>query len=128
MNQQHVQQLVTELYQAVDAKNVDYLDDKIADNTRFRIGNYPAETNKSTILEANRDFFGSIDSMRHTIEDVFSQTIFNDGKPVDKITCFGHVDYVRLNGTVHSVFFSTFLEIENNKITDYLVFADISAL
>ncbi len=128
MNQQHVQQLVTELYQAVDAKNVDYLGDKLAENTRFRIGNYPAETNKSIILDANRDFFSSIDSMRHTIEDVFSQTIFKDGKSVDKITCFGHVDYVRLNSTEHSVVFSTFLEIENNKITDYLVFADLSAL
>ena len=128
MNQQQVQTLVTELYQAVDAKNVDYLDDKIAENTRFRIGNYPAETNKSKILDANRNFFSSINSMRHTVEDIFSQTIFKEGKSVDKITCFGHVDYVRLNGTEHSVFFSTFLEIENNKINDYLVFADISAL
>lgn len=128
MNQQQVQTLVTELYQAVDAKNVDYLDDKIAENTRFRIGNYPAETNKSRILDANRNFFSSINSMRHTVEDIFSQTIFKEGKSVDKITCFGHVDYVRLNGTEHSVFFSTFLEIENNKINDYLVFADISAL
>ena len=124
MNQQHVQQLVTELYQAVDPKNVDYLGDKLAEKTRFRIGNYPAETNKSTILDANRDFFSSIDSMRHTIEDVFSQTIFKDGKSVDKITCFGRVDYVCLNSTEHSVVFSTFLEksyFNVPKLSVYLV-------
>lgn len=128
MNQQHVQQLVTDLYKAVDAKNVDYLDEKLAQETRFRIGNYPAETNKASILNANRDFFNSIKSMSHTIEDMVSQAGTKKGKPVTKITCFGRVDYVRLDGTDHSAVFSTFLEVKNDLITDYLVFADISGL
>ena len=128
MNQQHVQQLVTDLYKAVDAKNVDYLDEKLAQETRFRIGNYPAETNKASILNANRDFFNSIKSMRHTIEDMVSQAGTKKGEPVTKITCFGRVDYVRLDGTDHSAVFSTYLEVKNDLITNYLVFADISGL
>jgi hypothetical protein len=66
--------------------------------------------------------------MSHTIEDVISQVINKEGGAVVKIACHGLVDYVRLDGTEHSAVFSTVLEIEDNLITDYLVFADLSGL
>jgi ketosteroid isomerase-like protein len=126
MNHLQAQQLIKNLYQAVDNKNVDYLNENLAQAVRFRIGNYPAVTDKAEILEANRQFFNSIHSMSHTIEDVIYKAADENGR--DKMVCHGRVDYVRLDGTKHDAVFSTVLEVENSLITDYLVFADLSGL
>lgn len=128
MTHHKAQQLVKNLYQAVDSKNVDYLNDHLSQRIRFRIGNSPAANNKEIILQANRQFFSSVHSMKHTIEEVVSQIVNKDGRAVDKIVCYGRVDYVRLDGSEHSAVFSTVLEVEDNLITDYLVFADLSGL
>jgi hypothetical protein len=128
MNQLQSQQLVKNLYHAVDNKNVAYLKDNLSQSIRFRIGNNPIATDKTEILEANSQFFNSIQSMKHTVEDVISQLANKEGEVVVKIACHGRVDYVRLDGTEHSAVFSTVLGIEDNLITDYLVFADLSGL
>lgn len=128
MNQLQSQQLVKNLYQAVDNKNVAYLKDNLSQSVRFRIGNNPIATDKAEILEANSQFFNSIQSMKHTVEDVISQVDNKKGAVVVKIACHGRVDYVRLDGTEHSAVFSTVLDVENSLITDYLVFADLSKL
>ena len=67
MNTQQVNTLVNDLYQAVDNKDIDYLNNNLAMQTRFRLGNNPAETNKALILEGNRQFFSSVKSMSHSI-------------------------------------------------------------
>ena len=126
MNIQQVNTLVSNLYLAVDSKDADYLSIHLAENTAFRIGNHPLVTNKKDILAANNQFFSSIDSMRHTIEEVVYQ---NDTiTDLTKISCHGRVDYVRLDGTKHSAVFSTFLCVRDELIVDYLVFADLSDL
>ena len=128
MNHLQAQQLNKNLYQAVDNKNVDYLKENLSQKIRFRMGSNPAATDKAEILEANSQFFKSIHSMSHTIEDVISQVANKEGGVVVKIACHGRVDYVRLDGTEHSAVFSAVLQIEDNLITDYLVFADLSGL
>ena len=128
MIHQQAQQLIKNLYQAVDNKNIDYLKDNLSQSIRFRIGNSPAANNKKAILDANRQFFSRVKSMQHTIEEVVSQIVHKEGRAVDNIVCHGRVDYVRLEGTKHSAVFSTVLKVEDNLITDYLVFADLSGL
>lgn len=128
MTQQKAQQLIKNLYLAIDNKSVAYLKENLAENIRFRIGNNPVANDKTKIIEANAQFFSSIQTMEHTLEDVMFQTVNNDGHVVNKIACHGRVDYVRLDGTEHSAVFSTVLEVEDNMITDYLVFADLSGL
>jgi len=126
MNKQQAQVLVHNLYQAVDNKDIRQLDKLLAEQLRFRIGNHSAETDKSLVLAANRQFFSSIRSMSHSIEDLIYQEIGHSG--ITKISCYGTVDYVRLNGSRHSTVFSTCLEIQQGLIKDYLVFADLSGL
>ncbi|GIU20807.1 MULTISPECIES: nuclear transport factor 2 family protein [unclassified Shewanella] len=126
MNTEGINILVQKLYQAVDNKDLDYLDNNLANQVRFRLGNNPAITKKSAILQGNKQFFSSIESMQHTIEDVVYQA---PNKPnTIKVSCCGTVDYVRLDGSRHSAVFSTFLTVQNGLITDYLVFADLSGL
>jgi hypothetical protein len=128
MNHLEAQKFVKNLYRAVDNKNVDYLKENLSNNIRFRIGSNPKVTDKAEILVANSQFFNSVHSMSHKIEDVISQVANKEGGIVVNISCHGRVDYVRLDGTEHSAVFSTALKIENTLITDYLVFADLSGL
>ena len=113
-------QLVKDLYQAVDNKDLNYLTNHLSENVKFRIGNNQAIENKQEALEANKGFFSSIHSMLHTLEKIVEK-----GKD---LMCYGTVDYQRLDGTKHSAYFSTFLTIEDGLIEDYLVFADVSGL
>ncbi|MFT5755839.1 MAG: hypothetical protein ACI9LM_000551 [Alteromonadaceae bacterium] len=126
MNIQQVNTLVSDLYLAVDNKDVDYLKRNLAENVNFRIANNPLLTNKADILAANSQFFSSVESMNHTIENViYLDDTTND---ITKLSCHGQVIYVRLDGTKHSAVFSTFLSVKKHMIIDYLVFADISGL
>ncbi|WP_299810700.1 nuclear transport factor 2 family protein [uncultured Shewanella sp.] len=126
MNTQEINVLVQKLYQAVDNKDLDYLDNNLANQVRFRLGNNPVVTDKSEILQGNKQFFSSIESMRHSIEDVVYQLCDSSG--TIKASCYGTVNYVRLDGSEYSAVFSTFLTVQNGLITDYLIFADLSGL
>ena len=111
---------IQSLYQAVDAKNIDYLKEVIGEVIHFRIGNHPAVTDKVAVLEANRNFFSSIQSMKHDLS-----VIWQDG---EYIGCHGVVHYTRLDGSEMSAGFSTTLKMQQDKLKEYLVFADLSQL
>ena len=112
---------IKDLYSnAVDRKDVDHLSSFLLDDVQFRIGNHDPVHGKSAVLEANRAFFASITSMTHTIDNICSQD--------DDVVCNGSVDYIRLDGSAHSVTFATVLKLENDKIADFSVYADLSQL
>ena len=105
---------------SVDAKDLNYLDEVLADDVRFRIGNNDVVAGKQAVLDANRGFFASIESMSHKIDNAW--TVNED------VICNGRVDYVRLDGSTFTAPFATVLKLQKNKIIDYLVYADVSAL
>ena len=109
-----------QLYQAVDNKDLDYLDAVLAESVRFQLGSFPVLESKAEVLEANRDFFVSISSMQHTLERVWLQG--------HEIICTGKVDYVRLDQTEIQVGFATILGYQDDLIVDYQVFVDVSEL
>lgn len=117
----NIKSYVEDLYQnAVDKKDADYLANFLAQEVVFRIGNYPAVQGKEAVLVSNCEFFKSIDKMAHTIDEIVvnGETVF----------CYGKVDYVRLDSTTTSATFATVLKLSGTKITEYYVFADLSAL
>ena len=85
MNKQQTNTLVHNLYQVVDNKDIGYLKSNLAEQIRFRIGNNPAVTDKTLILEANSQFFSSIKSMAHRREEVGYQAAVNHG--IGKASC-----------------------------------------
>lgn len=113
-------QLIENLYKSVDAKDLGYLQMILAEDVRFRIGNNDAIQGLEDALAANRGFFASIHSMTHRIDQVWSQQ--------DDVICHGQVNYVRLDGSEYSAPFATILKMQGEKIKDYLVYADVSAL
>lgn len=116
----NAEEFLHQLYQQVDAKNVEYLDEVLNQKILFRIADNPALSDKRSVLEGNKNFFNSIHSMKHSLAATWQEG--------DQIGCHGQVDYVRLDGSEISASFSTTLKIENNKISEYRVFADLSAL
>ena len=120
MNDRQAEQFIGNLYTAVDNKDLDYLEAVLADKVKFRIGNYPLIDHKDAALEANRQFFNSIHSMSHSISKISHNS--ND------LWCSGSVEYVRLDGSEHRANFATQLTINQGKIADYLVYADLSGL
>jgi ketosteroid isomerase-like protein len=120
MNNEKAKQYIMNLYKAVDNKDLYYLKEHMADDVNFRIGNFETFTDNNTALAANEQFFSSINSMSHTLENVWvvENTIISNGT----------VDYIRLDGSEHAAYFSTVLNVVDNKIADYFVYADISAL
>jgi len=116
----NAKQLIEKLYQSIDAKDLDYLHNILADNVRFRIGRNDAIQGIEAALAANRGFFASIDTMQHRIDQVWSQQ--------GNVICHGQVNYVRLDGSEYSAPFATILKMQGEKIKDYLVYADVSAL
>ena len=120
MNNRQAELFIGKLYTAVDSKDLNYLEEILADKVKFRIGNYPLIDNKIAVLDANRQFFSSIHSMSHSINKISHNS--ND------LWCSGSVDYVRLDGSEHSANFATQLTINQGKIADYLVYADLSGL
>ena len=113
-------QLIENLYKSVDAKDLNYLQNILAEDVRFRIGSHDAIQGIDAALAANRGFFAGIESMQHSIDQVWSQQ--------DNVICHGQVNYIRLDGSEYSAPFATILKMQGDKIQDYLVYADISAL
>ncbi|OEE60624.1 hypothetical protein A1OO_17705 [Enterovibrio norvegicus FF-33] len=64
--------------------------------------------------------------MKHTLDDIMFQG--SDHTDPTRISCFGAVDHVRLDGSEYSAVFSTSLDVKNGLIEDYLVFAYLSRL
>ena len=112
--------LVNNLYQCVDAKDVTALAAFLSDDVRFRIGNFDMLQGKADVLAANAEFFSSITSMTHQIDSIWVQE--------KDVICHGQVNYVRLDQTTHAVPFATILQLQQGKISNYLVFVDLSQL
>ncbi|WP_338517966.1 nuclear transport factor 2 family protein [Alteromonas gracilis] len=114
-------ELIIDLYKnAVDKKDANYLATLLTENVRFRIGNHDEIVGLDSVIDANKSFFTTIDTMSHTIEKIMVEG--------DYSVCHGHVDYKRLDGSHTSSMFATVVKYKGDKISDYLVFADLSAL
>ncbi len=111
---------VKDLYQAVDDKSIERLSHFLAEDVCFSLANYPSTKGKIEVLDANKQFFTTIESMQHSLDNIWQIE--------NRLICHGSVHYVRLDKTKTSATFATLLTLQQNKIIDYLVYADLSAL
>lgn len=112
--------LVKELYQHVDNLDLNGLETLMARDVNFRLGNFDSVNGVNDVLLANKSFFESIKGMKHTFDKIWVQG--------SEVICNGSVDYIRLDGSGHSITFATILEFDGQEIVNFLVYADISGL
>ena len=112
--------LVAGLYAAVDALDANEVGAFIAPDVRFQLGNFDETRGRQAVIDANAAFFRTIAAMRHTITGLWSE-----GRTV---ICAGSVQYTRKDTSQLEIPFATVLTLDDDRIADYRVYADISPL
>ena len=108
------------LFQAIDNFDTEHLVSSLTDDAVFRFGNVPPVMGKDNIRPFLNGFFQSIKGIHHDNIEVWeaeNARIMN-----------GRVTYTRHDGSKLSVFFSNTFKLEDDKIKEYLIFVDTSAL
>ncbi|NOH61754.1 nuclear transport factor 2 family protein [Vibrio sp. RE88] len=116
----HHNEFVLNLYRIVDNKDVTALAELLHPNVVFTFSNAESITGLEAVKAANSQFFASIHSMSHTFAGVYEANGI--------LICDGQVNYVRLDGSLHSAKFATILALKDGLIHQYKIFADISEL
>lgn len=111
---------LTQLFATIDDKNVGKFSAFLSEDCIFRFGNLPEVHGLKDTRKFVADFLDSIYALKHDISDIW---IVPDGA-----FCHGTVSYIRHDKSILSVPFSTIFKIENDKIYEYLIFADTSGL
>ena len=105
---------------SIDDQDVTNFSACLTDDCSFRFGNVPPVSGKEQVASFVAAFFDSIDALSHTISDAWHMP--------DCIICHGTVTYTRHDQSVLSVPFSNILKLKDDRICEYLIFADTSAL
>ncbi len=109
-----------ELFQAIDQRDVDGFAAFLTDDAQFRFGNADPVLGRPAIRHAVAAFFASIQSIQHRIYDVWWLE--------DAVICHGTATYTRHDATELSVPFANVFKFDGERVREYLIFADVSAL
>ena len=112
--------MLSDLFAAIDAKDVDRFAAFLAPHCSFRFANQPAVEGVAAIRRYVHAFLGSIGSIRHVINTQWELP--------GAVICHGQVRYTRHDGSVLEVPFANVLVTGPQGITEYRVFVDASAL
>lgn len=111
---------IQDFYTAIDRFDTRTFADYLDDNARFKFANIPVITGKNNIFEFVAAFFQSIRAIRHRNLEIHE---------LEGIRfVMGNVTYTRLDGSALSVDFSHTLKLYGDKIKEFLIFIDNSAL
>lgn len=109
------------LFNAIDSKDSGTFAQFISEHGTFRFGNMPAVTGRDNIEQFVDQFFSGIHAISHHISESWQTP--------GCVICHGSVTYIRHDQSELTVPFSNILKVDNDdKISDYLIFADVSAL
>lgn len=113
-------ELLSRLFKAIDAKDADGFVACLSEDCSFRFGSAPAVQGHQAVNEAVSAFFQSIAGLSHNLNRRLgdAQTLVVDGD----------VTYTRHDGSRVTVPFANILELRDDRISDYRIYADISPL
>ncbi len=112
--------MINELFTAIDNMDASEFAKYLTDNCTFRFGNQPAISGKAETKQYVAAFFDSISRVEHLLSDVWHHH--------GATTCHGMVTYTRKNGSQLTAPFANVFKLNEQKIDEYLIFADTSAL
>ena len=111
---------IKNLFASIDGKNTAGFTEYLSDEVQFQFGNMPAARGKLAVAKQVDYFFDSIKSLSHHIFEYWLQE--------QVITCHGAVTYTRHDDSTLTVPFANIFRLNQQGISQYLIFADVSAL
>lgn len=108
------------LSEALDSKNADRVISYLSPDCLFQAGNNPPVRGQKNIRATLEAFFPAVKSIKHDLFDSFSSG--------NSVIYRGTVVYERLNGTILKVPVCDVFKMEGNKIKEYYIYIDWSAL
>ena len=111
---------IKHIFSAIDEKNTEKFMQFLDEECSFRFANIPPVNGQEAIQQFIDGFFSSIDGLKHEILEFW---------PIPGgLVCHGNVTYTRHNQSELSVPFPNIFKLNNDKVRDYLIFADTSLL
>ena len=114
------QQWIEQLFDAIDARDAQRFVSFLAPDCRFRFGNLAPVVGREAVEAFVSGFFTSIDALSHSVIDRWEMP--------DALLCHGIVSYTRHDRSVLTVPFANVLKFTDAGVSEYLIFADTSAL
>ncbi len=114
------QMRLSELFQSIDAKDADAFVSHLTANAVFRYGSGEPVQGREAIREYVAGFFGTIKALRHQLIDTWERD--------DSLVCQGEVTYTRHDDSEVTVPFTDIFKLENDQVSDYLVYIDPTPL
>lgn len=111
---------VDALFAAVDDSDTERFVSFLTEDASFRFGSAPAVVGRAEIAAGVSAFFASIAGCKHDIHKTLA-----DG---DTLVCEGDVTYTRHDGSELTVPFVDVFEMAGDRISNYKIYIDTSAL
>ena len=111
---------VEPLFRAIDAMSADAFAEFLTEDGAFRFANAPAIRGREAVRDGVARFFSSIRGLEHRLAAVWEVP--------GVVFCEGDVTYTRHDGTTLTVPFFDVLRLGDEKIVDYRIYLDASAL
>lgn len=108
------------LFAAIDRQDADAFAGFLAEDAAFRFGNLPVVEGRHAIREFVAGFFQSIRGVSHSVLESWQAG--------DALVCRGEVTYTRHDGSTLSVPFANIFKLAGERVRDYLIYVDASAL
>ena len=110
----------TELFAAVDSKDVARFMAFLEPDAQFRFGSNPAAVGTDAIRAAVEGFFAAIKALSHQVDHVWAHP--------GHVICEGIVTYTHHDGRSVSMPFCNVLGMRDARVKDYLVYIDPAPL
>lgn len=113
-------QWLSDLFNVVKNKNITTFADYLAPDIAFQFGNTIELQGKEATLGYVEQLFQNCGVLAHRLDKIITDK--------DLIICHGHAIYTAKDQSTLVLPFSSWLYMQDNKITRYLVFADTQAM
>lgn len=111
---------IVELFKSIDEMDTKRFLGFLANDSRFRFGNQPVVEGQAAVGAAVDGFFGTIKGVSHHLLRSWSDS--------DSAIVEGEVTYTRHDDTEVTLPFANIFGIQDEKISDYTIYIDITPL
>lgn len=111
---------ISKLFETLDAGDIDGFVQFLTEGVLFRMGSSQPIQGRETVRTGVYGFLSSIKGMKHSLSDTLVSG--------DTVVVHGTVTYTRRDESELAVPFANIFYLEDEKIRDYLIFVDNTAL